>query len=330
MPDDPQLHGDEPLERLGELGAESETERTVKRVVPWVASFTLHCALIFLGFLLTWTVIQLQEDERPLLVKADFDALSYDPMAMLADDLAEIDDPITTDEIVEPVESTLRELTDIDIDLSVISDAASPTQTPDFAPDPTENAATFVGLSSTNARNIIYVIDASGSMIRELETVLGELARSVDRLSPQQNFGLVFFQRDQAIMAPPTSGLVAATPRAKIRALKWVEDNIIPRGRSNPVAAIELALKFKPDVIFLLSENITGSGEFEIDQADLLALLDTLNPTDPETSRRTTQINCVQFLYPDPLDTLRKVAEAHGGPKGYKFLDARELGLAGP
>src|SRR4029450_8789695 len=111
---------------------------------------------------------------------------------------------------------------------------------------------------------------------------------------------------------------------------QWINDrnNIFPQGRSNPLAAIEKAMRLKPDVIFLLSENITGSGPFELAQAPLPALLEKLNPIDPETGRRTTQINCVQFLDPDPLDTLRKIAEIHGGTKGDRFLDRRQLGTS--
>ena len=143
----------------------------------------------------------------------------------------------------------------------------------------------------------------------------------------QQRFGLVFFQRNEALMVPPTTRLVSATPDAKVTALRWIDEKVIPAGRSNPLAAIEKALSFKPDVIFLLSENITGSGEFEIDQADLLSLLDELNPIDRRTGRRATRINCVQFLDPDPLDTLRRIAERHGGTDGYRFLSRAELGF---
>ena len=60
----------------------------------------------------------------------------------------------------------------------------------------------------------------------------------------------------------------------------------------------------------------------------LLAMLDQLNPLDPATNRRQCVINCIQFLDPDPLDTLKKIADIHGGPKGYKFLDRSELGLS--
>lgn len=315
------------------LGAESETERAVKRIAPWAVSVVLHAGLVTLGFLLTWTVVKLQENDQPTLIVAEFDALAFQPLASLHDDLDTPDEPPTTDRAqIEPLEKLLLEqLAELQVDpLSVISDAVGPAALIEFAPDPTQNAATFVGLRSTNARRIVYVIDASGSMIRSLQIVIQELARSLARLTAQQRFGLVFFQRNEALMVPPTTRLVIATPDAKVAALQWIDENVIPAGRSNPLKAIEKALTFKPDVIFLLSDNITGSGEFEIDQEDLLALLDQLNPKDPETGRRGTQISCVQFLYPDPLQTLRRIAQEHGGPNGYRFLDAAQLGLTAP
>ena len=66
--------------------------------------------------------------------------------------------------------------------------------------------------------------------------------------------------------------------------------------------------------------------------ADLLNLLDKLNPLDPDTNRRAAQINCIQFLDADPLDTMKKIAQAHGGRGGgaFKFLTRKDLGLGGP
>ena len=112
--------------------------------------------------------------------------------------------------------------------------------------------------------------------------------------------------------------------------LKWINANVIPAGGTNPVVAIEKALAIKPDVVFLLSQDITGYGQFEVDQQDLLDLLDKLNPRDSETGRRKTQINCIQFLDADPLDTMPAIAREHGGPSGYKFLSRKELGLSSP
>jgi len=166
-------------------------------------------------------------------------------------------------------------------------------------------------------------------MIGALPIVLKELERSLDGLTPRQQFSVAFFRRNEALVVPPVHRLIRATEDEKRRVLTWCREEVTPEGRSNPIEAIRAAVRLKPDVIFVLSDNITGSGEFEIDQAELLALLDRLNPAD-EDGRRPVQINCVQFLDPDPLDTLRRIAEVHGGTRGYKLLNRAELGLQRP
>ncbi len=320
----------ESIERLAgaleSLGAETETERAVKRIAPWVVSVAIHAAVVALGFMVTWTMVRSGDQEQPVLIVADFDAPTYEPVAALDREDPETE-ALETDWLQEvPRPEALK----MEVDpLQLISQADRSSTPTDFAPPLPRGSATFAGLLSSNARRIVYVIDASGSMIRSMHIVIEELARSLDGLSAEQSFAVIFFRGDEAIMVPPQR-LVYAAPDAKIQALTWISENIVPGGRTNPVAAIEAALRLESDAIFLLSDNITGSGQFEIDQQDLLELLDQLNPVATETGRRSTVINCIQFLYPDPLETLKKIAAQHGGPKGYKFLDARELGIAGP
>lgn len=316
-------------ETLSQLGAESETERTVKRVAPWALSLLIHGMLVMIGFIATWTVISTPDQREPALVVADFHAVEYEPLTTeLQQDATERDAPTATDIASDmPTPTENRDAVDV---RDLIADAARQRASASFDAPAGEQSARFLGLSATNARDIVYVIDASGSMIRSLQIVVEELARSLDRLSDEQRFSIIFFQRNEAIMVPPPNRLRPANEQAKIDALRWIRDSVIPAGRSNPLPALQSALDMQPDVIFLLSENITGSGQWEIDQSELLAELERLNPPDPETGRRRTQINCVQFLDPDPLDTLRKIAETHGGSNGYRFLDRRELGIALP
>jgi hypothetical protein len=160
-----------------------------------------------------------------------------------------------------------------------------------------------------------------------MKIVVDELARSLESLNLKQSFSVIFFQQNKALAMPPVNQMLIADDKEKVRSLEWIRENIVPQGRSNPLAAIELAMSHKPDVVFILSEGITGSGEFEIDQQDLLARINELNPIDPAIGRRRTQINCIQFLAPDPLDTLKLIAQQHGGANGYKFLSRAELGL---
>ena len=97
-----------------------------------------------------------------------------------------------------------------------------------------------------------------------------------------------------------------------------------PKGLSNPVKALRLALRYRPQLLFVLSDNITGQGRYEVDQRRLLASIEREN-------KSATKINTIQFVYPDPLEkfslkaTLQLIAERTGGI--YKFLDARELGI---
>jgi hypothetical protein len=318
--------------RLVRLGAESHTERTVKRIVPWIASLLVHLALIAAGFLITWTVVSRMQDEEPELIVADFYANQYQAVTAATPAPDAVSTPVApaAPAIASPAldQRMIEQLTapGPGDQLGKLADAASRSGLSDFAPQ-TTGQARFIGLRATNARKIVYVIDASGSMIRMLPIVIDELNKSLERLSPKQSFAIVFFQRNEALLVPPINRLTPADPDARRAALAWIKSNVIPSGRSNPLKAIESALRLQPDAIFMLSENITGSGEFEIDQRDLLERLEQLNPIDPRTGRRRTQINCIQFLSIDPIDTLRKIADTHGGPNGYKYLDRSELGL---
>ncbi len=193
--------------------------------------------------------------------------------------------------------------------------------------------ASFAGLRASNAQSIAYVVDASGSLIGTLPVVRRELEESLRRLTPAQRFAVYFFQRNAALEPPADASgseggaaLRAATPAAIGAVMRWAE-GIRPAGRSNPLVALEKALATRPDVVFLLSTDITGIGEFEMGRDELLRRLDGMNPLDPATGRRPTRIQCVQFLDPDPLGTLQAIAERHGGADGFRFLSRELLGL---
>jgi hypothetical protein len=126
---------------------------------------------------------------------------------------------------------------------------------------------------------------------------------------------------------PPGGALQPATPENLAEAVQWIDVRMIPAGRSNPLSAMEAAMRLKPEIIFLLSADITGAGEYEISERQLLESLDGINPADPETGRRAVRIQCVQFLDPDPAGTLQRIAAEHGGEDGYRYLGRLELGL---
>lgn len=196
------------------------------------------------------------------------------------------------------------------------------------APPPKRAAgASFAGLRAGNVRSVVFVVDASGSMMASLRTVIDELARSLSRLNAGQKFSIIFFQRNGAIAAPPEGRLRPATPEAIRAAIDWARSEIRPAGRSDPVAALEQALALGPDAIFLLGTAVTGSGDFEASTDEILARLERLNPVDAESGRRRVEIQCVQYLDPDPAGTLRAIAERHSGDYGFRFVSRESLGL---
>ncbi len=323
---------------LAALGAETRGARQVKKVMPWVVSALLHIAIIVLALLITWTVSLIPQKEEAVLIVADFNALNYTPV--VGTDAAEtvVTGPVVKDNAPMGAQNVIEEqLRSLEGDpMNSVSGMIGPGSSKGggstlsgFAPKAGPTVVRFAGTAGSNARTIVYVIDASGSMISHIQIVVDELARSLAGLNAKQSFSVIFFQKNDALAVPPANQLLPATDGEKTKALQWIRDNIVPQGRSNPLAALELALKHKPDVIFVLSENITGSGEFEIDQQDLLARLNELNPVDAAIGKRRTQINCIQFLDPDPIDTLKIIAQQHGGANGYKFMSRDELGLGG-
>jgi len=294
----------------------------------WVVSAGLHVLAVAVAFLVTWTVVRWVETPRAP-VTADFESATFEPLTSL-DDLEPTVEEETTLAAAPPRLETIAESLEVP-DRGPLDLLAGTGRTADLAAalgGTAVETASFAGLQATNARTIVYVVDASGSMIGSFRTVLDELARSLDALVPAQSFAIIFFQRNLAIDVPPAGRLVSVSRRSTSAAIGWARREVIPAGRSNPVEALRRALALKPDCIFLLSSNITGAGQFEVDRSDLLAALDRMNPIDSGTGRRRSQIQCIQFLDPDPLDTMREIARRHSGEEGYRFLDRDELGLA--
>ena len=184
----------------------------------------------------------------------------------------------------------------------------------------------FGGVRAPEARRIVFVVDASGSMIGAFPEVVSELENSLRGLSPKQFYGILLFQETGSIEVPPKGKLLSAQNENITESMNWVEDNIYPTGRSNPTAALRRAFILDPDVIFIVSTNITGSGEFEINKKELLATLDELNPI-RRSGTRAIRIRCIQLLDKDPLGTLETIATLHGGREGYAFINRDQLGL---
>jgi len=185
-----------------------------------------------------------------------------------------------------------------------------------------------------NAHEVVFVVDASGSMMSVFPFVLKELGRVVGGLDEDQQFTLIFFNGRGVFEVPvggQRTGLRPATPEFKLEVEAWVapeEGNIVlgGPGSRNAIAAITRGLSYQPGLMFIFSDGLTGSGRYEIYQDDILEAIEEAN-----TREQPTRINTIQLIQHDPLNamgmpgTLQLIAEETGGV--YKFLDDSYLHL---
>lgn len=324
---------DERTERsAAERGAH---EPRAPRALSWLVSLTVHGLVIALAFFVVWSVRPAPRERAPVI--ASFELPAPAPA---------VREPAPETRAAERVER--RVLTPPTPEPEPLPLLNEPDPRPAPRPEVSEREVRerleammqrrvpdveFVGLGASNARDVVYVVDASGSMIGKMPGVLAELRRSVEGLSSAQRFQVIFFGPSAGSNAgfaaakhpsDPEEGvrmirLIRATRENIGQVLAWAS-SVFPSGRSNPVPALETALALKPDAVFVLSTAITGLGQWEPDREALLAQVDRLNPADPRNGRRPAVIKTIQFREQDPAGILRAIGLAHGGEDGYTFI----------
>ena len=126
------------------------------------------------------------------------------------------------------------------------------------APDADAAKSIFLTPKSPTAR-IVYVCDSSGSMLSMFDSLRGELRKSIDPLTPEQSFNVIFFQ-EQRFQAVDDNALIPATKDNKRRCLEFL-DKMFVKGETNPIPGLDAAFKQNPEVIFLLTDgDFNGPG----------------------------------------------------------------------
>lgn len=320
------IEGDEEEEEE-EATVAGEINEVMQAMLPWMTSVLFHLGIIVLALFLVWSYLMVEPPEQPIIPVA---RLSENPGGQLSEseslelqatqNVRQVQsEAVATDQSLD----NLNNNTDSKLELVGLSGGGAAGKIAPFGT--TTGTSTGIGAkfygAGGNATKIIYVVDASGSLIDTLPFVIKELKRSISELSDKQSFTVIFFQAGSAIEVPPR-GWKSATSDTKKRVADWITleaGNIVPRGSTNPVSAIKLALGYKPELVFVLSDNITGHGRYEVDREELLKMLNDANKD------RKIKINTIQFLYPDPLNTLSDIAKQHGGI--FKKITEADLGL---
>lgn len=198
----------------------------------------------------------------------------------------------------------------------------------DAAAMPTIAAAPemFGARGDSRALRVVYVLDASGSMVAALPTIARELDRSLDGLSGSQWFQVLVFS-GRGVESPPALGrtLTRATDESKRAAGAWL-GALEPDRRGDAIDALERALKLNPDVVFLVVKG--GLGDAPDSAAGRTRLRDaSLARLSRATRGAEASIKVIQFFDPDPSGLIDAIASSYGGGDALRFISRKDLGL---
>lgn len=322
---------------------DSEVSDLMLKLLPWGVSVLLHAGMILLAVFVVWSVQQVIEDEKIIVPDTN---LVDNPS--LQTSMSRVTSTTTSSSSAQRRSLSQRPS---GVSAAAVSAASSSTSLGNiglggaaggggqgaFASGVAAGNAfgvSFFGVKGGNVRAVVYVIDASGSLIGTFPFIIDELKQTINRLSDKQRFSVIFYQGEDPIEARP-AGMTSATQANKNIAIEWISSgsgNILPRGLSSPVKAISMALRYKPDMIYLLSDNITGKGRYEVDQRMLLEDI-------REANKSNTIISTIQFIWEDPLTkykdrkgnsllgTMELIASQNNGEQA--FRSAQYLGFSG-
>lgn len=279
---------------------DNEVAGVLADLAPWAASILLHAGLVILALCLVWVSISDRVPDEHVIVPTLIHKPNAKPTLVMNDHQS-----------TKPSSSKRRTVNKTQRKPSqIVSKMKLPTKLIGIRGGPTAKASPLgmgvgnrgvfgdgiYGSPMGNARKVVYLVDASGSLIDTFPFVLAELRRSIGELHEKQSFTVIFFQGDSVIESTP-AGLKRADLPNKQRVIHWLSPDggaVTPMGQSNPIPALKRALRYRPDLVFLLSDNITGEGQYEVNQKALLAEVRRANVAG-------TKINTLQYLYPDPL-----------------------------
>lgn len=317
--------------RRREVAEERTSRDRLADLMPWLATMLVHFAVVLVAVIFVWVRLEKPPVEERIIPMTNCGMEPAKPLVFRdyrkPEKRQPSGGPLTP--VAMPVANPAETLLTKSPLVFGLNSGPSVVQGPfTSGPAGVGSGTIFVDPPSdvgSRGRSFVFVIDASGSMVDTLPFVVAELKRAVRTLTEQHTFAVLFYQGDTVIHALKP-GMILANEANKRRLFDWLDgESLTPSGLSSPIKAIEQGLLLKPQVMFLLSDNITGSGRYELHQGELLSRVKKANIG-------STKISTIQFLYPDPLTkipgmkpTLERISEQSGGI--YKYLSARELGL---
>jgi hypothetical protein len=112
-----------------------------------------------------------------------------------------------------------------------------------------------------NVRKVVYLCDASGTMLNVFDNLRMEMRKSIESLKPSQSFNIVFFSDDNALVLEK-NGLLVANADNKRKAFEFIEKSFA-RGTTNPMPAIKAAFASGPELIHCLTDGFDAVASFD-------------------------------------------------------------------
>lgn len=159
------------------------------------------------------------------------------------------------------------------------------------------------------AKQIVFLVHASGGSVTTLTTMLAELKKNLAIVKPNQKFTVIFSEGKRFIEAPP-NGLRDGTDSERSRMETWIDLNVrsaTVRAATNPLVAIDVAISYSPDLLWIVSDGLAGDGIGHVSSKEILERIAALNPDG------AIRIAATQVGSPDAAATLKTLAEKYGG-----------------
>ncbi len=165
----------------------------------------------------------------------------------------------------------------------------------------------FFGMN-LNGTSVVFVVDASRSMNHPFpdpyKTRFGrvkvELVKTIEKMTETEKFFMIFFNDFPVPM--PANRLVSATPENQKSYLNWMVPGQAT-GSTEPEAALHMALKLRPEVIYFLTD-----GRFHYSVVKSVT----------NANRDRVTINTICFGDDEGEKMLKELASGNGGV--YKYI----------
>ena len=167
---------------------------------------------------------------------------------------------------------------------------------------------------SGNARKVVYICDASGSMMSVFWRVKDELHKAVDVLKPIQAFNVIFFS-DVDITALSKKDLLMANPDNKRKAFDLAE-KMSAAGTTDPLPAIRMAFEQKPELIYVLTDGFDQIVSFD-------AVIEEFRKLNADKKVKINTILIKSTNNPELEKVVRTIASENGGV--CKIIDRQEM-----